>query len=273
MPAPTIEENRQTATMPAALMPPAPTVFDTLWDYRRLIAALALLGALIGLVYGLARNANYESEARLSVGRIDVETQAIPGFAQAALALADIYSRAIVAGPVLEDVAEDTGLGREEVLERVTASPIPQTPVLSVFAEGDSEAEAVDLANESGNALRAYIRRLNRFNPDTKIFLQQYLEASQRREEAERSAEATGTPESYADVAAARLEQQSAANLYVSSQAGQAAPNTLQILAVATSADSDRGSVLQRALLVGLALGALLGIAIALARSYRHGLL
>ena len=73
------------------------SAFDAVRRYWWLLGALGVIGA--ALAYVVAREERkpiYTAEARLAVGRIDVSTQSIPGFATASQLLADSYSRAIV---------------------------------------------------------------------------------------------------------------------------------------------------------------------------------
>jgi hypothetical protein len=230
-----------------------------------------LLGAGCGAAFGLARNPTYNAEARMSVGRLDVATQSIPGFTEASLTLADTYSRAIDAGSVVKRVSKASGLTPREVISDVTASPIPQTQVVRVFATGSTGPRAIGLANSASRGLIAYVHNLNRFNPDSKHLLARYRRASQAFSAA-LAAQQNGASdaEAQARVGSTRLQVQTAGQLYQSSQAGQAAPNTLQPLAFATDASSDFSSTLQRAIFAGLIGGLLLGSGTALFLAYRY---
>src|SRR5689334_12701293 len=78
------------------------SAFDAVRRYWWLLIALGAIGAAAAyLVAGEERKPVYTAEARLAVGRIDVSTQSIPGFATASQLLADSYSRAIVATNVI----------------------------------------------------------------------------------------------------------------------------------------------------------------------------
>ena len=241
-----------------------PTVFEAMREFWWLILFTALVGAGCGVVYGLVREPTYTAESRLSVGRIDVSTQSITGFVVAAQTLADSYSRAIVARPVVRDTAAAAGIAPSEVVERLSASPIPQSPVMQVSATGETEREAVRTANAGSRALVDYVQRLNRFNPDSKDLLARFNRASQRYGEARAALlESGGSAAAQAKVSGARLEVRTAEDLYRISQAGQATPNTLQPLALAVDAKGDQSSTLQQAIFAGVVFGFLLGAGLA----------
>ncbi len=60
------------------------------------------------------------------------------GFADASGSLASGYSRAITATDVITPVARKTGLPAATVASDVTASPVPQSPVIQVHATAHS---------------------------------------------------------------------------------------------------------------------------------------
>ena len=250
-----------------------PTLFDSLRRYWWIPLLLALTGAGIGVVLGLARDPVYTADAKLNVGRVDVATQSIPSFAVASRNLADIYARAIVAKPVVQEIREEAGLDREEVFDRVSASPIPESAVVQVFAEGNSNGKAVQLANLSSEALIAHVRSINRFNPDSKRLLEQFEDANEDLANAivaRNLAEPEDLAKAEAAVKTAKLRTEVAGGLYRTSQAGQASPNTLQVLAVASDSDSDETEYMQRAGFVGAVGGLLLGSLIALLLGHRR---
>ncbi len=242
------------------------TPLDAMRRLWWVIALFTLIGAGAGVAYGLSRTPVYTAEARATVGRIDVSTQTIPGFAFAARALAETYSRAIVSRQIVIPVSEATGTRPEDVDDHLTATPIPESGVISVLGEDDTDEAAVRYANVGVRSLIEYVQHLNKFNPQSRELLEKYKKAAQALAEA-RAARPPGQPvppSVSADIAEARVRLRSAEALYGVSQAGQAAPNTLQLLAVATGADDDRSSFTQRAAFAGAVGGLLLGVALAL---------
>jgi hypothetical protein len=241
-----------------------PTVFEAMREFWWVILLACLVGVGCGTAYGLLRKPTYTAEARLSVGRVDVATQSIPGFTTAALTLADSYSRAIDARAVVRDTAKTSGMKPARVTSDVSASPIPQSPLVRVFATASQGGRAVTLANDASHALINYVQTLNRFNPDSKSLLQRFRSASlaYNRAVAERASAPSASAQSNVD--STRLQMQTAGQLYQASQAGQSSPNTLQVLALATSAGSDFSSSLQRAIFAGLVAGFLISAGAAL---------
>src|SRR4029079_16305345 len=121
-----------------------PTVLESLRRYWWLVCLIGLIGAGLGVAYAqLQRDPVYTADAELSVGRVDVATQAIPGFVAASRTLADTYSRAISAKAVIDQISRKTGLSKSDVLDRVTATPVPNTATMRVIAEAGSGGRAV----------------------------------------------------------------------------------------------------------------------------------
>lgn len=255
-----------------------PSVLESLGRYWWLICLMALVGTGVGLAYGMNRNPVYSAETQLSVGRVDVATQAIPGFVAASRTLADTYSRAITAREVVDRISRKTGLSRSEVLDRVTATPVPNTATMQVIADAESGAKAVAIANVASRTLVGYVQKTNRFNPQTSSLLNRYRRAAAEfsaakvaRTAAVRSGTVAEQTATQAQLLEAKLDMKAAASLYGSSQAGQASPNTLILLAPAGVAESDGKSTTQRAGLAGAVGGTIVGglLALALARRRR----
>jgi hypothetical protein len=255
----------------------SPTLLESLQRFWWLVCLFALLGAGLGVAYGLQRDPEYTAEAELSVGRIDVATQAIPGFVAASRTLADTYSRAIGAKRVVHTISRKTGLSESEVVDRVAATPIPSTATMHVIADEDSDEAAVSLANVASRTLVEYVQKTNRFNPQTRDLLDRYRRAAAtfgRARVARDDAVHGGTAEERATTQAslleAKLRMKAAAVLYGSSQAGQASPNTLLLLAPAATSDNDRSSTTQRAGFAGAVGGIIVGglLALLLAQAF-----
>jgi hypothetical protein len=241
-------------------------------------AAIPLAACLLlALVLATFRAPVYTAEAQLGIGRIDVPTYAIPGFVEAARDLAEAYSRALKTTAVTRPLARQLGTSPSEVASRLSASPIPESPVIVVTAKASSEPGAVDLANAAKTALIRYVTRLNRSNPDSVRLLRAFERASLRlrnaREvRAEARASTLSAPSKSLDnldagVAKAALEVKTLKGLYEASQEGQAATEVIQVLSPASSAHSDSRAFLQRLLFVGLVAGLAAGVGVALLRA------
>ena len=241
---------------------------------RHPVAVLTQLTVCLTLavVFAMAHTPTYTAEARLTIGRIDVTTYAIPGFVGASKDLAVAYSRSIKATGVTGPLARTMHMSPSQINAHLSASPIPDSPIIIVTATGGSADSAIKLANAAQSVLTAYVKDLNRQNPDSARLLQSYQSASlklfriaQARKRALLSPASQATLDDLnAQYAAAKLQVDTLSGLYRASQAGQAATDVLQVLSPATSASSDSESHLQRLLFVGLLAGLAAGIAVAL---------
>jgi hypothetical protein len=241
-------------------------------------AAIPLVACLLlALVLATFREPVYTAKAQLGIGRIDVATYSIPGFVTASHDLAAAYSRALETTAVTRPLARRLGTSPGEVDAQLSASPVPESPVIVITATGSSEREAVELANAAKTALTDYVTRLNRSNPDSARLLRQFERASlrlemarQARDAAQASMASAGSEtldELNARVAKAQLEVKTLNGLYQASQEGQAATDVIQVLSPANSAYSDSRAFLQRLLFVGLVAGLIAGAGVALLRA------
>lgn len=264
--------------------PPRVTV---LGSARRhwIIVVLSVLVFVGGAAFlGLRRDAIYTSEARLTVGRIDVSAPgALAGFSVATQSLAAGYSRAVDAPDVVDLTARKVKLSSTDVANRTDATPLPQSAVFRVIATGPSEQEAVKLANTTSDSLLNYIIGLNRSNPDSGRLFDQFhdaallvqqrankrnrLQASFDRKPSPATRRALDAATAAAD--SATLRRDSVRSLYQTSVQGQSTTSLVQVLAPAAQATSDRGPRLQLFLLLGLVAGLLLGLAFATLRASR----
>lgn len=250
--------------------------------YWRLVVALTVLLTSAGVAAALVQHPIYTAHARLAVGRIDVSAPgAVGGFAFATQALAAQYSRAIDAVAVTRPVARQTGLTAAEVASRLRASPIPQSPVIRVMADGTTPQEAVLLANAASEALVSFTTRLNRSNPDTARLLRQFMNLSRqviglgaRVADLHRRQVANPDPvkrqrlsKARVDLGVAELEKQTVRTAYSASTTSQASTELLQILTPAETAASDRSKRLQLFGFIGFVVGLALALALATLRA------
>ena len=234
-----------------------------------LLAPVVLFIAL-ALFVTAERAPVYTAETRLSVGSIDVATQAIPGVVAGTQALASSYSRLVDAEEVLTPVSETVEIPAADLRDRVSGSPIPESPLFLIEATGDTEESAVELANLTSESLGAYVSGVNRVNDDTPRLLSEYRGAVAQAEKAQAAlnrANDRGTP---AEVQAAttnvrtfELRIEVLGDLYRQSLQGEASANQVQIINRAVTAESDAASYRQRLIfLAGLA-GLVVGLILA----------
>jgi capsular polysaccharide biosynthesis protein len=136
---------------------------------RHPLLAVATAALVLGptAAVALAREPIYTAESRLLVGQVDVEAQAVPGFAQATQQLASLYARVVSTDVVVGPVAEELGLDAPTVQGALRASPIPQAAVIRIEAEAGDGAQAVALAEAAALQLQAYVDQLNDTDPTT----------------------------------------------------------------------------------------------------------
>jgi capsular polysaccharide biosynthesis protein len=234
----------------------------------------------LGAAGGLARHPNYTARSKLSVGHINLSAPgALSGYAQATEALATTYSRAIDAEAIVKPVAQATHLSEKTVRKRLSASPVPQSPVFRVEAIGPNAAAAVALANTAANTLVTYVTDLNRATPDSgRLFVRfqhAVAEANVHKATRQRIAKAIAaskTPSSELQTAlvnsnsaidTAELRVQALRKAYVTALEGQSSTELAQILAPATQGTSDKRRKLEITGFLGLVVGLLIGAALA----------
>lgn len=254
--------------------PPAPrfTVLDAL--RRQIGIALLPVIVLIGIAVaiGMLRTPVYISEARLNVGGLNLTQQSIEGYTAAVQQLAVAYARSIDATGVATPVGRRLDLAPQTVVDRVSAEPIQNTPVVRVLATGSDARQTEALADLSADSLVNYAIRLNSGRSASGRLLDRYRSASRdfQRANSQLGRVSKGSPRRGAvetRVDLARLERQTVGFLYQQSQAGQAATQLVQKLAPADKATSDRGKILRDYVAGGAIAGVLIGIGLAVARA------
>jgi hypothetical protein len=250
----------------------------------RLVALVALAGMAIGLVVGLLRPPTYKAEARLVVGKtIQLSNlAATPGLALASQQLASDYSRLVSTHAVLDETANRLGRQPGDLGGRVSASPIPQSPVIRLEAHAAHADDALALADAGAGALVQAVNTLNqRQLQSAQELLDQYRQADDallRDQQTLKSLqdrltrEGPDAPQALQDqvlaaqtaVDADQLNLNALANDYEGAiSPGQLNEQVVQRVGKADPAGNDRTTFLQIALLVGLVGGALAGVALA----------
>lgn len=273
------------AEPPEELRSAAPNVGSAIRRNRLivLLPPIALVAAAVAI--GLSRAPVYTAESRLNVGGANVGTQSIPGFVEAATALAGAYSRAIDSPGVTESVARTTGLDRREVGDRLSATPVAESPVFSISAEGTSEKEAVELARAASQSMVDYIARINDDEEAREELLRDYRRASATAQRLaielarlRRNAGPAGATNQSSrremnrlagNLEAARLEARGLATSYQEAAQGSGGRAFVQVLNPPLGASSDRIPFTQRLIAIGLLVGLLIGVALAVVRSGR----
>jgi uncharacterized protein involved in exopolysaccharide biosynthesis len=262
---------------------PGTGLWDAICRHPLLILMPVLLLTAAGIAIGMVRHPIYTAESQLVVGKVNPNSPALGGFVQTTTALATAFSRSIDADGVITPVAAKMHADPLTVAARLAATPIPQSPVVRVIATGSTAATAVQSANLAGPQLVRYVTALNARNPDGPRLLGQYRTASVRVARAQahvdklnRLAAGHPSPElqsridsAQADRGAAALVAQSAGTAYQLSQQGQASTDLMSVLALASSAQSDRTRIAELTGFAGLIVGIFLGCGLAWTRERR----
>jgi hypothetical protein len=244
-----------------------------------IIALLPVLAFVaLGATYGLTRSPVYTASTTLSVAQTDLNSPgALAGFAAASQALASAYSRAVDTEALTAPVARSLRLHPAAVDRQTTASPVPQSPVVNVYASAYSQEEAIALANAMSRRLVAFVDRMGKSDARGRALLSEYRRAVRAQEDAlarqrraQRAYDQAPTRQSQGSLARARAEtsarqlrSESLSSRYQHSQEALAAGSVLELLSPSRQATSDRRSRFQLAVFVGLAAGLIVGAALA----------
>lgn len=146
-------------------------------NHWQLIVVFTMLGVLLGVAFGLVRKPTYTAESRLVVGKTAQLSNlaSIPGLDAAGQSLAASYSRLVTTDAVQNDAAKRLGGSLNGSL---SASPIPLSPVVLVEASAKNSSDAVALAKAGSAALIDAVDTLNQQQSQaTEDILKQYQDA------------------------------------------------------------------------------------------------
>jgi uncharacterized protein involved in exopolysaccharide biosynthesis len=252
--------------------PPEGLVFGAIRDSKKLIAIFAFVGLLAGAALGFVRPATYEAAATLQVGQVNPNSPGFASYTQSASSLATAFSRAIAAEPVLARVEHKLHIAKTRASGRLSAEPIPLSPAFRVIATGPSAAKAKQLANVAAAGVIAYEGRSNSANPQAASLLTAYRNASLALSEATTAvAGSGGSLQAKAEQSAAKIKLKAIAAAYVAAVGSQPPrEGFVSLLAGATSATSNRHSMIQLYAFLGLLLGLLAGCGAAVLWDRRH---
>jgi capsular polysaccharide biosynthesis protein len=249
---------------------------------RVALPVVVLLG--LAAAVGLTRTPVYTAETRLNVGRLDGDILSVPGFAAGVQSLAVGYSRVVGAKPVIARTARELNVPTAEIAGRISAAPIPESPLFRIFATGTSEKGAETTANAAARAFIAYVDAGSRRDRDDQRIVRQYLGASVQLASAQQRlakirvdsgrrrsrggkdvtlrerraiAQAIGLTQTQA------LRTETLKGLYRASTQGISGVNFVRVIDTASGATNDRSSKLQKLLFTALIAGLVLGAAFA----------
>jgi uncharacterized protein involved in exopolysaccharide biosynthesis len=249
--------------------PPTGFVLSALARNKVLVVLIAIVGAIVGIGYGLSKPPAYTASATLQVGQVNPNSAGFFSYVQSASALATAFSRAIDAEPVLETVQRTLRLAPATAIARLSAEPIPVSPAFRIIATGPSSSAAIRLTNVTANAVISYEGRSNSSNPEASSLLHEYQEASlalQRagtalsRLDSDKHSSTEARARAQAAKTAAQEKLRAIGNSYVAAVTSQAPRSGLvSLVAGATSATSDRKSKVEMVGFIGLLAGIVAG--------------
>jgi capsular polysaccharide biosynthesis protein len=245
---------------------------------RPLLAIVPLLAALaLAAAAGLARKPVYTATAQLRVGGFDVSVPgALTGYATASVALASTYSFSVHEPDVVAAVARRLHVPAQRVIGAVSASPLPESPVFRVRARAASGPAAVRIANATAVALAGTrlgltssaerARRLRAFTRAAEALAA--ARAAQHQGQLDErtlpsAAHAAALARAEGDVAAAQIALQARRAAYLSGAQSVTSTPAVEVVGPAQGAQSDRATTLELLLVIGIAAGLAVGLALA----------
>ncbi|HEY7075118.1 MAG TPA: hypothetical protein VH418_07105 [Solirubrobacteraceae bacterium] len=259
--------------------PPArPGLLAAAGRYWYVVLVAVILCAAAAGAWAVRRPATHTAEARVSAMNLQVQNiAALPGVLDASRALTTLYSRAAVADAVTGPVARKLGVTRAYVADHVTATPLPDAPIIKVSATGTSAAQAVAMANGTARSLLAYVKAqtgsqlsdrglLARFRREQRKrakLLQAQDDAQKNLRDLDTSDNRAKLAGASADLADADLRLEALRAQYLSGQETRQAAPVAKLMSTASTAKSNRTSQVQIAVFIGLIVGLAVGLALA----------
>jgi uncharacterized protein involved in exopolysaccharide biosynthesis len=267
---------------------PVPPRVDPFAAFRRhwFVALLPVVLFVAGaVVLGMKRQPRYTTTANLSVGHIYVNNPAgIPTIVDATQSLAAVYSRAIGSIAVTRETRQILSKAPAGPISGgLSATPLPDSPLIKVSAEASSQRQAVALANAGATALATYVNGQVRDNSASTQISQRYRAAAlryrQRRDTRDRLSRkykrkpTRDTKAALVRAAAATdtalLQREALRASYDIAVQGGTSSAVVQVFSYASAATSDRTRKMQLFVFVGLLGGLAAGTALALLRASR----
>lgn len=262
-----------------------PVVGPLISSLRHPVLAVFPVVALLALGVGAALGtpAVHTAEAQVLVGRVDVESTAVPGFVSANENLAGLYARIADTSVIAAPVGEELGLSSGAVLSQVTASPIPETSIVRIEASSENSLDAVVLAAEVAQELITYVEGNSVRPAGVEASLEAFETASAELLDAQDDLaaaqaaldQATGPSaaalsqdvvRAQAVVNTRQLRVDALAAAFRDTERGSGYRNSLQLIGEPQYVGSDTRSQLMLAVAFGVLVGLLLGTALATVR-------
>lgn len=279
--------------------PPRSPVLAAISRNKRTVLIVTLVFAILGVAAGVVRKPTYSATTTLQVGTVNINAPGFDGFVQGAASLTTVFSRAIFASSVLEELRTKLKISPSEAAERLSAEPIPLSPSFDIVATGRTAKGAITLANTVSRGVIAYEQKAaSATSPQAAALLREYDGAAQalqkahalvqyysEKESLERSSAAKANhalsnmpskasiqARAAEDEARTRAEAIGASYKSVTATAGGASPASglVSIVTEATTTTNNRKSKVELYGLLGLFAGVIIGCALAVLRERRR---
>jgi hypothetical protein len=230
---------------------------------------------LVPAAYVLAtrKHPTYTAEAQVLMQQpAPTQAAALPGVVQAELSLSPVYARELQFDPVIVPLARRFHTTPAAIAARISATPVPSSPIIRIQASAGSSATAVALANAAAQRFSAFVTAQAQSSGSAPGLLQRYRQAAAAYETAlvhQRQLMRThsaGDPAVIAAMAATQVAQQREQTLASQYQAAAGSSQTtpgLGVFALAGSASSNRTSHLEIYLFAAAVAGLVIGLALA----------
>ncbi len=243
-----------------------------------------ILGALGGL-WASKKPITYTAQSQLLVGAPAPGTAGeLPGVVQAEQSLASIYAREIGFNSVVLPLSRRFHATPGNIASRLSASPLPDAPIIKVQATATSANEAVALANAAGARLASSLRRQTHGTNPGNNALSGYQQAAtalaKARAHQQQLSQRLLLPANNPAVVAADAQVQEAelmanvlGNQYQNLFATRQNTPTVNLFQSATAASGNRTSNLEIYVFGGVVAGLLIGAALATLIANRRAIL
>ncbi len=262
-----------------------PATSQAIRRYWYVVLVCILLGGGCGAVYAFKRAPVYTATARLSALNVDTALSAgTAGSLESAVELASTYARVVQTSQVTQAVASALHTTPAWAFQHVSGTPIPSSPFVRIDANASMPATAITAANAALKALIPYARKLTQLPSGAPLLATVRADALKlgRAQSAlghlkSQALGATASPglqnqinDATANVAAAQTRLDGAQEAYTQQVTTQASTRQAIATSSALIATSDRKQVAEIAILLGLLIGAVVGVAAAMSLGARN---
>ena len=255
---------------PIVLANPRPNLATAIRSHWFATLVVGIVLAVAGVAVGLVATPTYTSTGEFQVGTPDVSAQAVPGYVAATQSLASTYARQASSAELIVPVARRLGLSAGTVGSRLSVTSVPDSNDITLSGTGRSASAAQRLASTASVALAKLVRRTQNVQttPSALTAYQQASVAILRAQARIHRLQAVTPPISdtassllaaQTALATAQLQADALSAKFVQSQQASSAATGLETLTPAGPAGNNRSSVAQKAALVGLFAGLVLG--------------